>query len=483
MKKINLLQFALLFLVLMIFLIPFVLASCSETDRGLDFYMKGTTSVGLFTKYTDYCRTNTIQVEYYCPSSDSSYASSEEGTCPSGYECLDGQCTQSSQIITCTDSDGSNYKNKGYIFTNTGSQVWDSCESSSVLKEAICDNNNMGTYKYTCSNLGSNWFCEDGACKQQQVTCTDSDKTVPFSNSYKIKGYVDVDGYKIWDECDGWTVKERICDGLNAGTSVINCVGTFGESWTCDDGACKESSVNIGCSDSDADILGNGKNARVKGYTTCGNVNHEDKCSDLKLGSVIESYCEGETCAIMNTPCSIFGDSWGCEDGRCVEGVITLNCTLQKCSDCGVGLFELCNKDECNACYESLGCIFTPKIIGGSCSIKGCDSCESYAISRLLPFWKSRNCSGGLLYNGVTCALTFVKILLVIPLVFVFVLLFGKNILSSLKFFKKKQDWINWIIALFFAVLLSVLMWFIYWIAILGLIILVIIKIFLKFIR
>lgn len=307
-NKTRTIQIGMLAVIMLIAILPFTLALCSETDRGLDYFQKGTTTADYFWSYTDYCRTNTVQVEYYCSSPSTSTVSSEESNCGSGRECLDGKCQYSSAI--CSDTDGSNYKNKGSILIGN-SHIYDSCDGSTVL-ERICEGSNSGTVRYACTNYGSSWTCLDGACALPSTPAGTCTRSSAFGLDYKTKGYITVDGTKIYDSCSGIEVLERICDGNSAGTAKYNC-GNYGSNWMCSDGACvEESSPVLTCSRSALF----GIDYKTKGWIEIGDSKIYDSCSG---NTVLERICEGDSAGTTKYDCKSYGDNWVCLDGQCKE--------------------------------------------------------------------------------------------------------------------------------------------------------------------
>jgi|GEM_PF-4531523 len=148
--------------------------TCTETDRGKDEFLKGTTSIGN-DSHTDGCYNNSV-IEYYC-SYDSQYGTpvikKDQVTCSFG--CSDGACL--SKRPACTDSDiGKSYYVKGtasgyYSAANPFLILTDSCisqpsaggsivKSGKYLVESYCDNDVLKDDDfYTCPNE-----CYDGAC-------------------------------------------------------------------------------------------------------------------------------------------------------------------------------------------------------------------------------------------------------------------------------------------------------------------------------
>ncbi len=65
-----------------------VKSACSETDGGIDIYVKGTATSSNQTK-TDFCTTDNSVREYHCVADDIVY---DSFNCGDNYTCVDGQC-------------------------------------------------------------------------------------------------------------------------------------------------------------------------------------------------------------------------------------------------------------------------------------------------------------------------------------------------------------------------------------------------------
>jgi len=183
--------------------------SCSDSDGGLNFNVKGTCTAGSLSK-TDYCDSSFRIAEYQCTSSYPCYLTIRScesgkicqdgacvtnsttctpktcsqlgktcgtwdngcgtqincGTCSTGQTCSNGICI-STNATTCTDSDGGlNYNVKGTC--NNGTSVQDYCSSTSLLKEYKCVERDCALNSYNCP---TGQTCSDGACISN-TTCT-----------------------------------------------------------------------------------------------------------------------------------------------------------------------------------------------------------------------------------------------------------------------------------------------------------------------
>ena len=273
--------------------------TCTDSDGGINYNVRGTTSGyynGTFITATDSCllapnlgagTTNQSQYlgELYCSGNN---LVPIVYTCPNG--CQDGACVQSGNQ-TCTDSDGGkNYYTKGNVTVCTyGVQsggcglLSDNCVGN-TLQEGYCDGNNNRVDSYVCPNGCSNGacisnqtcpslmandvcpsncngtcycgsgptaqYCSPGlkccfntilsnpntwACGDCPTTsCTDSDGL-----NYYNKGYVDWNGVRDYDFCDGNYVMELFCN--NTDQYPEHSVGFLCPNG-CQDGACVSAS-------------------------------------------------------------------------------------------------------------------------------------------------------------------------------------------------------------------------------------------------
>lgn len=157
-----------------------------------------------------------------------------------------------------------------------------------------------------------------------QCTCTDSDS----GKEYYVKGRVVQEDIVIEDSCfrDGLRLTEYYCIEDGYSREVFECPNG------CKDGACIERPTKT-CAEQGGDI-----------------------CTEGEI-------CPGRSLDALNT-------------NRCCS----VQCTIpswQYCSECGNGLFNNCDKKECNSINE--GCYFINQLIGGDCLSCSGSVCRIYA--------------------------------------------------------------------------------------------------------
>ncbi len=339
---------------------PKEVCTCTDSDGGKDYYTLGsatkeckgpdaTSSIVLKKDECAYCTglapepvTCGAVVEYYCYNND---IQSETHVCE--YGCSNGACIKEPQI-ECTDSDsGKAYYTKGTTIgmsypSGTIVNKTDFCSSDLILHEYYCYYN-ITTNIVVDTEWNCPYGCQDGACIQEQITCTDSD-----GEDYYTLGYVNYvwNGISetVYDNCIYWNItdpkingylEERVCRDGKYDTVAYTCPNG------CQDGVCicpancvctnsaTECPANqtIGCYDSDG-----GKDYRKKGSVSGykdGKYTFTDICiggSPLPNGldpGIGEYFCYSSTfpdwVAVM---CSE-----GCKDGVCYGDISVPKCT------------------------------------------------------------------------------------------------------------------------------------------------------------
>ncbi len=127
------------YLIIGTFMLIFLSACCSDTDRGINIFERGTvTNNGV--DHTDFCSNETTLVEFYCVNSTYSNI-----TYNCKYGCLNGTCVNMT-YPNCTDSDGGiNFMEQGRVDYNFYYYI-DYCFYEKSLKEYYCKNDTAVDY-------------------------------------------------------------------------------------------------------------------------------------------------------------------------------------------------------------------------------------------------------------------------------------------------------------------------------------------------
>lgn len=138
--------------------------------------------------------------------------------------------------------------------------------------------------------------------------------------------------------------------------------------------------------------------------------------------------------------------------------------TIQECQNNKWVVIKTCASGETiEFVGDKLECVGE----GGGNKTK-CGSCTDFAKSKLLgQIFPSQKCEKKLLQSTLTCTGSFIKIIL-IPIVFLFVLIFGMNFFRENKFFKIKQKGVAFLVSL---VIASLLGWLVFALFTVGIII------------
>jgi len=152
---------------------------CSDSDGGYNIFVRGTCRdfVGgtAISTNIDSCTNGSLR-EFYCLTNGSRCLNAF-GSCPFGYVCENGACTNQSKNVAnaqtntsrqlvCSDSDGGynifirgtcrDYMQQGITSTNI-----DACENN-VLREFYCANNSICVNAFGSCPFG--YICENGTC-------------------------------------------------------------------------------------------------------------------------------------------------------------------------------------------------------------------------------------------------------------------------------------------------------------------------------
>ncbi len=189
---------------------------CSDSDNGINFSVKGTTSLSNGETKTDFCiveqgksitsKTNILR-EHYC---SGSVIAVKQTVCQ--YGCNNGTCL-ASPIPKCIDSDGgkdytssgyttgSNYKTKQYR------KAKDRCSSPTELIEMYCDSNMymksiVYTCPYGCNTAKGVCFESPGITDDNETNTTQPPITQPASVEYSYEGYCGDGIVSVEENCD-----------------------------------------------------------------------------------------------------------------------------------------------------------------------------------------------------------------------------------------------------------------------------------------
>ncbi len=202
--------------------------TCTDSDEGLNYYEKGTASLGTLSK-TDACygkgASSAGVTEYYCENNE---IKSKEYDCPgfliddTALYCKDGACVDEDADDTreCFDSDnGIKYHVKGTTSGKTSlssemGEYVDNCKDANTLEEYFCGQFFVNSWDYECP-----YGCEEGACTGAECV------------SHSTAKCYDDDLY-WYDSC---SVKEEKNMDCPSGCSDNSCVDLGGY---CGDGTC-----------------------------------------------------------------------------------------------------------------------------------------------------------------------------------------------------------------------------------------------------
>lgn len=317
----------------------------------------------------------------------------------------------------------------------------------------------------TVYNANTNTFCFSGTVYTAKTTKMESGTTYI---------YPDVNTRQSKLCCPGATISstysDKVCnsDGNSwrviQDTDKITCISDA----TCPNAGnqiCQNRQLSGGYSCTNKDANGIGLCVRASG-TPVSCCNSAD-CNTDMVCDISSHTCKGGTIyPVCGNGKLEAGEQ--CDDGNTVSG--------DKCS-------SICQSEI--TCSKDTDCKTGEKCDNGRCvqTTKSCNSCEDFAISKLIGgVWKDKQCSNNLLgkimYNMVTCSLTFVKVI-GIPILFILLLVILPDILRKIKSIKKKE-WAIWTISALISLGVSVLLWYIWYLAVILFIVLIIIKIMLK---
>ncbi len=267
--------------------------SCHDSDGGLNYGLRGTTTTTAGGLKTDVCASPELLTEFYC--SGNSIRESDY-LCPPGQSCSGGRCVDDAVADACEDSDGENLNVQGTVTFGSDSES-DYCTDFGQVVEWVCDADpEDGYHALLAVDCPAGRYCDDGACVS--TWCTDTDGG---ENIYTAGSATDYLGHSEADECygaDGHRVLEYSCDADDElDFRYIDCPsGTY-----CSGARCVEHE----CTDSDG-----GADPLVGGTTT--STDGTSSVDDCWAGGIYEFYCDGSEVATEWIAC---GDNYECVYG------------------------------------------------------------------------------------------------------------------------------------------------------------------------
>ncbi|MFA5125971.1 MAG: right-handed parallel beta-helix repeat-containing protein [archaeon] len=314
--------------------------NCVDSDSGLKYYLKGSTTAWnglIYTTLTDVCVDANILTEYYCEN-DFAHTGSVYPGHYCGFGCVDGACLNIACSSDSQCNDGNSSTTDTCINPGTTSSSCQytpvviscstnaECGTNAWIGTNYCNLNNVWNIfrTFTCNNPGtvssacvssdlnqlrtscsSAQICSGGACVG--VTCSrDSDcGTDGFVNNPFCQGNDVVQTYRKWT-CNSPGTGQSNCSSSNSTQVKIVC----GTGQTCSNGACVSSytySWQTGAWSSCSVSCGAGSQTR--------NV----YCKRNDGTKVADSYCSG-TKPGTSQACDAGGCSLGkvCVSGQCI---------------------------------------------------------------------------------------------------------------------------------------------------------------------
>jgi len=200
-------------------------------------------------------------------------------------------------VVNNNERSSEDFCNKGYAVNRPSTEV-DSCSGSDCYAIDYYCNGDITTWdRYQCP-----YGCDDGACKEKEITCTDSDNGIDYYN----KGYVTGAGGDIhYDFCDTsypGRLYEQYCTSSqshNENTLKYQCP------YGCEDGAC----INKTKCYSDADCP-----STTEKYCSGNSACVATQTYKCRNPGQTNAYCEKYTGGAGCRNCE-----YGCEDGACIQ--------------------------------------------------------------------------------------------------------------------------------------------------------------------
>jgi len=228
---------------------------------------------------------------------------------------------------------------------------------------------------------------------------------------------------------------------------------------------------------------------RTKGFTCQPKV----QCTQ-NVDCGVSTQCDYVTKKLKTPKCSSGTCGWDevsvgcCNDGNCAVGDY---CTAdKKCepriADCLTCPYECCDKEcKANGGFLDRPCpTDKPFCNNHACSTTPpdktkCVDCDAFVMNTLFgSFWESKACTPTLLalppQTNTTCFMSWIKFALMF-IVFLFGILFGKDIFANIKSIRKYK-WLHWVLSLIVALVLSYLVYVMFWVGVIIFVVYIIIR-------
>lgn len=233
--------------------------SCYDSDGGQNTSVKGNVTNDTGT-YNDYCKNANTVSEYWCDSSNNTWAS--DIGCPTGFSCGDGACVKNTTNVTnttnttkpaCYGPTTSNIYNKTTFnaFDGKVNKSYSDYCIGNTLVDHWCSADKATFSLVSCP---TNYSCSSGACVLNTTTnTTNTTNTTPSvftcsgPSTYNIYNKTSVNisngtvSSKYTDSCTNNTgVQEYWCSGKTAVTANYSCPTNY----SCSTGACVLNKTN-----------------------------------------------------------------------------------------------------------------------------------------------------------------------------------------------------------------------------------------------
>jgi hypothetical protein len=190
---------------------------CEESDGGLDIHEYGCAESG-DQRLCDHCNNDGTLTEKYCD--NDGIINAKTGECPSGYECLEGECVGTAEPVCWESDDGYDIYNHGVVELDNARKE-DYCDGD-VIIEYFCEGGEIGIEDFICEH-----GCIEGACRL--ATCAEegeytSGPVAPEYSYYCCDGLI---GFETSDLIGGGL----LCYDPQKGEPICLGQGTDDEGW------------------------------------------------------------------------------------------------------------------------------------------------------------------------------------------------------------------------------------------------------------